>query len=90
MEVLRTYSNLAERQYHVAELEGQGFRMLHDDFDPDWKTGDEPHGTLTFTNELPPQAPVVEPLVFSSSPPGIAIGERLSNIEDFLKEAFPA
>ncbi|MBA7569582.1 hypothetical protein ES708_11323 [subsurface metagenome] len=51
--------------------------------------------TLTVTDEelealgmdrskLPP-----EPLVFTASPPGTAIGKRLNNIEDFLREAYP-
>lgn len=28
-------------------------------------------------------------LFFTASPPGLALGERLNHIEDFLKEAFP-
>jgi len=32
--------------------------------------------------------PPAEPLVFTSSPPGTAIGVRLNNIEDFLERAF--
>lgn len=39
---------------------------------------------LIFTDE-----PLPEPLVFTASPPGAAIGQRLTNIEDFLKEAYP-
>ncbi len=30
-----------------------------------------------------------EPLVFTASPPGEAIGKRLKNIEDFLKRLYP-
>lgn len=30
-----------------------------------------------------------ESLAFTASPPGEALGERLNNIEAFLKEAFP-
>lgn len=33
--------------------------------------------------------PPPEPLVFTASPPGEALGERLNSIEAFLKEAFP-
>lgn len=33
--------------------------------------------------------PPPEPLVFTASPPGEALGERLGCIEDFLKEAYP-
>lgn len=58
MEVIETYSNLVERQAKIALRESQGLRMLHDDFDADWKRGDEPHGTMTFTDE---PAPVAEP-----------------------------
>jgi len=30
----------------------------------------------------------IPPLAFSASPPGTAIGQRLTNIEDFLSERF--
>lgn len=53
MEVTEKYANLVERQSQIALRAGQGLRMLHDDFDSDWKRGDEPHGTLTFTDEQP-------------------------------------
>ena len=55
------YNGLVDRQAKVAENEALGYRMLHDDFDPDWQRGDEPHGTLTFTDEPAPQAePVMD------------------------------
>lgn len=58
MEYLYHYADLAERSVKVAEAEALGYRMLHDDFDPDWQPGNEPHGTLTFTDEtLPPPTP---------------------------------
>ena len=57
-EVKQHYDNLAERQDIVAHWEGLGYRMLHDDFDADWKPGDEPHGTLTFTDVMPLVTPV--------------------------------
>jgi len=53
-EITQHYDNLAKRQRWVTHWEGQGLRMLHDNFDPDWKRGDEPHGTMTFTNEPEP------------------------------------
>ena len=46
------YTNLIDRQIKVEEQEAKGLRMLHDDFDADWKSGDEPHGIMTFTDEL--------------------------------------
>ena len=55
------YKNMAERQQKIAEAESQGLRMLHDDFDADWKPGDEPRGVMTFTDEIPP-SPVPEPM----------------------------
>jgi len=73
MEVKVHYSNLAERALLIEQYEAQKkprdfdiagvardtkLRMLHDDFDADWKPGDEPHGTMTFSDELPPVEPV--------------------------------
>lgn len=83
----KVYTNWIERQALVAQYESQGWRMLHDDFDPDWQPGDEPHGTLTFTDEPSPELP--PPLCFEASPPGQAIGKRLKNIEDFLEKLYP-
>jgi len=48
------YDNLAERQANITTAEDNGYTMLHDDFDPDWQPGDEPHGTLTFDNTPTP------------------------------------
>jgi len=56
MEYYYPYKNLVERKVKVTEAEAQGLRMLHDDFDSDWKPGDEPHGTMTFTDVIPPVA----------------------------------
>ena len=61
MEVKVKYANLTERQAKVSEQEAKGLRMLTDDFDADWEPGDEPHGTMTFTDVIPP-SPVVEPV----------------------------
>jgi hypothetical protein len=56
-ETLEHYDNLAERQEKIAYWEGQGYRMLHDDFDADYVIGvGQPHGTLTFTDEPTPVA----------------------------------
>ena len=63
MEYTEHYDNMTERNSLCTVAEGNSFRMLHDDFDEDWERGDEPHGTLTFTDEPAPQAePVREPL----------------------------
>jgi len=53
------YANLEERAQKIAEAEGLGYMMLHDDFDPDWKPGDEPHGVMTFTDVILPSPPVI-------------------------------
>ena len=58
MEVTEKYKDLQERQAKIALREDQGLRMLHDDLDPDWKSGDEPHGTMSFTDVMPSAAPV--------------------------------
>ncbi len=57
MEIEITYSNLAERQILVDENEAEGYRMLHDNFDSNWKKGDEPHGTMIFTDKVALMAP---------------------------------
>ena len=46
------YANLNERQSQIKVAEELGYIMLHDNFDLDWKAGDEPHGIVTFTDEL--------------------------------------
>jgi len=53
MEVSENYTNLIERAEKIALREGQGLRMLSDTFDSDWKPGDEPHGTMVFTDKMP-------------------------------------
>ena len=63
MEVQVKYSNLKERSNKVKEYEAQNLRMLHDDFDSTWKPGDEPHGTVTFTDIMPPTPVPVRDLV---------------------------
>ncbi len=58
MEVSEKYANLLERQEKVSLRESQHLRMIHDDFDADWKPGDEPHGTMLFTDTPEPIPPV--------------------------------
>ena len=58
MEVTEKYNDLAERKVEINLRESQGLRMLTDNFDLDWKSGDEPHGTMTFTDEPSPVAPI--------------------------------
>lgn len=57
MEYTEHYDNWEQRNALCEVAEGNGFRMLHDTFDSDWQKGDEPHGTLTFTDEPAPQTP---------------------------------
>ena len=49
------YHGWEDRQAKVAENEALGYRMLHDDFPPEWKQGQEPRGIMTFTDKPPPQ-----------------------------------
>jgi len=58
MEIQVEYNGLEERQVKVKGQEAKGLRMLFDNFHPDWKPGDEPHGTMTFTDEPAPVASV--------------------------------
>lgn len=45
---------MADRAKKVAENEAKGLRMLHDNFDHGWERGQEPHGTMIFTDIMPP------------------------------------
>ena len=49
--IMVKYMDLKDRAKKVQVQEAKKLRMLHDDFDEDWKSGDEPHGTMTFTDE---------------------------------------
>ena len=62
MEVQVKYSSLEERANKIKEYEAQNLRMLHDDFSPDWESGDEPYGTMTFTDEPSPVLAPPEPV----------------------------
>jgi len=59
MEYTEHYDNLEERAAILADYASQDLRNIHDTFDADWQRGDEPHGTLTFTDIMPEQALVV-------------------------------
>ena len=61
MEVQVKYSSLEERANKIKEYEAQNLRMLHDDFSPDWESGDEPYGTMTFTDEPSSEPEPIEP-----------------------------
>ena len=61
MEFNYKYKNLTDRAKQVTIAEGKGLRMLHDNFGKSWKPGDEPHGTMVFTDEpSPPPEPTVD------------------------------
>ena len=51
-EISVKYSDLQDRTERVKEQEAKKLRMLYDNFDPDWKPGQEPHGTMVFTDEI--------------------------------------
>lgn len=86
MEYTEHYDNVIERDSLVIIAEGNGFRMLHDTFDSDWQKGDEPHGTLTFTDEPPTQPPEPEPIPFERLNPLEGVEPRLTHIEEWLEE----
>ena len=92
MEYTEHYDDMEQRNNLCDIAEGNGFRMLHDDFDEDWKRGDEPHGTLTFTDEPSPGAPAEpppEPLVFTPANPELGVEQRINQVEEFLKRCYP-
>ncbi len=53
------YNGKTDRAQRVAENEALGLRMLHDDFAEGWQRGDDPSGTLTFTDEPGVEAPEI-------------------------------
>ena len=61
MEASWHYKDLEDRQSIITMAEGIGYRMTSDTFDPDWEKGDEPHGTMVFTDEPSPPPPSPEP-----------------------------
>jgi len=81
MEVTEIYKDTVERKAKIALREGQGFRMLHDDFDDSWAPGDEPHGIMTFTDEPAPVTPEpVNPLRVEID----ALKARIEKLEKIL------
>lgn len=85
MEYTEHYDNMTERNNLCNLAVNKGFRMLHDDFDADWERGDEPYGTLTFTNIISEPIPLPKPVVFEPAPDGSLPNERLNYIEAYLK-----
>lgn len=53
MEYTEHYNNMTERNNLCDIAHSNGFRMLHDNFDPDWKRGEEPRGELVFSDVSP-------------------------------------
>jgi hypothetical protein len=60
VEIQVEYSNLEDRRIKVQEQEAHGLRMLHDDFHSTWKPGDEPHGTMVFTDIIESSPPPID------------------------------
>lgn len=88
MEYTEHYDNMEQRNSLCDVAESNGFRMLHDDFDEDWQPGDEPHGTLTFTDVPPEQSPSPETPNYTH-PKFTRIEAyftyKIGHIEDFLE-----
>lgn len=61
MEYTEHYDNMEERNSLCSIAASNGFRNIHDTFDSDWQRGDEPHGTLIFTDVMPEPEPEPEP-----------------------------
>ena len=84
------YANLIERATRVKEQEALGLTMLHDDFDPDWKRGQEPHGTLVFDAPTPESAAsIAERTEAEVMKVNIAAIDSIGNLADakvFLKK----
>lgn len=89
MEYTEHYDDMEQRNNLCDVALSNDFRMLHDDFDEDWQQGDEPHGTLTFTDEPSKQAPIPEPSKFERLNPTEGVEHRLEHIEDFLEKRYP-
>lgn len=52
MEVTVKYASAAERKQKVAEQETRGYHMKVDDYDVDWKPGEDIRGAMVFTDEV--------------------------------------
>ena len=88
MEVKVHYNNLNERAALIKQYESQKLTMLHDDFDPDWESGDEPHGTMTFTDTVQLPTDIPSPIEFIPDESTDVI-KRLIAIEEFLVKLYP-
>jgi len=77
MELNEHYANLIERTEKVTLREGQGLRMLSDTFDSGWKPGDEPHGTMVFTDKMPLAPPPARNLLTEID----SLKERIAKLE---------
>ena len=53
------YNGLSDRKTKINKQEAKGLRMFHDDFDSDWKFGENPRGTMTFTDTPEITIPIV-------------------------------
>lgn len=62
MEYREHYDNMEQRELICQDYAKRGLRCLYDNFDEDWKRGDEPHGTMIFTDVMPPVEPEPEPV----------------------------
>jgi len=89
MDYKERYASTDIRNAFCEAAAANGYRLLHDDFDEGWIPGDEPVGTLAFTDVIKEAIPEPPRLIFYASPLGQVFGKRLRNIEDFLKEAYP-
>ena len=58
MRIEVAYSDLKDRAIKAKEQEAKGLQMFHDNFDKDWKPGEEPRGTMIF--DEPMESPIVE------------------------------
>lgn len=79
METTYKYKDLKERKEKIAEAEGKGLRMLHDNFDQDWKPGQEPHGTLVFTDAPSPEITSIIELALRD------LGKEFDDLKAILK-----
>lgn len=59
MEYTYKYKDSRDRLDKIKQAESKGQVMLHDNFDSDWKRGEEIHGTLIFTDTPPVMSVVV-------------------------------
>lgn len=78
----KTHKTKLEKETIIGSMIEAGFTQVSTE---GYFIGD---GHLLFDDGKPEPIPP-EPLVFTASPPGIALGKRLNNIEDFLERLYP-